>query len=107
MPGGERRENGDGDEFIRAQLAAPEIGQRGQDDRIAQEHGANHAADVSDGGAELEPLDDERVDDKEQAGQRLLQANGGVAVIVTTAPARLIMVVVVFFVAEEGGDLHA
>ena len=85
MTGSEGREHGDGDQLGGAEAAHAQVCNGGADDGRAEENRADHPADLRDGGADLEPFDDEGVENEEQARERLLEADGRVAVIVTAA----------------------
>ena len=79
-----------GDQFIGGEEAAPQIHEGGEQNGIAQDHGADHGAGRRDGvrGA-LEktghPVDGKGVDDEKQADERLRQGQHGVAVVVLVA----------------------
>ena len=107
VPAGEGRENGEGDEFVRSEVAALQVLHRHDDDGPAQHDGSEAGAEV---GGSLpvghEPLDDERVDDEDEAEERDAMLLRGVLVVGPTRGASLAVGVVVFLLAEEAGDLH-
>ena len=87
MAGAERGDHCQGDQFVGAEHAATQVGDGGPDNRVAEQDRANHRAGIGHEAAFLSEhqVDDDGVEQKDQAGHRLLEAQGRVFVIVTAA----------------------
>ena len=101
VPGRERGEDRDGHELIDAEDAAAEVFERGPEDGGAENERADQAAAAGDGGAQLEPIDDEGVDDENDADEGLPEADRGMLVIMAAGaggPMRMLVLVLVLVV---------
>ena len=95
IAGRERGEHGDGDEFVDAQVAAPQILDGGDDDGIAEDERADHRAGAGERAAGVEqPVHDEGVEDEDDAEDGLPEMHDGMFVVVAAAA-----IVIVFVLA--------
>ena len=106
---GERREHGDGDEFVDAQQAEAQIFDRRQDDRITKDDRPDEGAGAGDGvGVVRHPIHDKSVHHEHDTQQRLREADLRVRMFNAAGRARvtIVMMMLVLFAVKEGGDLH-
>ena len=102
IAGSERREHGNGDQFVDAQIAAPQILDRRNDDGKTQNQRTNHSTAACDrvGGIE-QPVHNEGVENEYYTQHRLPEMHHGMFVVMTAAAFRPVLVL-----AQKGGDLH-
>ena len=80
----------------------PQILDCSDHDRITENDRAEEGAEAGDGGALFEePVDDERIQDEDQARQHPAQADVGMFVVVTAAALRSVLVIVIVFVLAQ------
>ena len=91
----ERREHGDGDQFVDAQPAAPQILDGGDDDGIAEDDRADHGAGAGERAAGLEqPVHEIGVEDEDDAEDGLPEMHDGMFVVVAAAALRPVLMFV-------------
>jgi len=93
IAGGERSEDGDGDELVDAQVAAAQVLDGGDDDGITEDERADHGAGAGEGAAGVkEPVHHEGVEDADDAkgGPR----NGHDRMLMVVAAAAIVTVLV-------------